>query len=527
MTLASRLSDLATAVANKIKTIRASDGSLFLGDFTVATLPVRAPSERATAFASNAVWSGGTGCQVVWNGSTWRDPDGNLATTTLKGKDFGGAALLNGIAPPAFAAFGVYQGHESNFLLFANLYDTVVATGIGNVNNLFDFSSSSGGGVAANATAVIEVTLTTPRTNIKALALGFVNNFPVRILLEADQGAGYFTVFDDTNPVIVGSPTMGVSGMYTKDAAGLILIDVTTPITKLKLTLVNSSGPTCNVRFFAMYDQALNPFSRSHLLLDGSNTMRGDLGLSKGAAARVQTSDAFDLELGANSSPVLTLKANGDAEYKGLELDARYALASSFTENVQDVVGALVANSASVDATYDDAGNVLSLEVVPGSASGAAGATSEIQFNNAGALSSSGDFTFDNATKTLALLGENTEIVLKGVTAEPPAPPPDTLAIYSKNVGGRMMAKIKGPSGLDTPLQAFLGGSNVRIVRPSSGTGLTLFGLPNTTVGTISHPALTATSLKTSTQRALVTSAATANAAAHLRVELLPTRACS
>jgi hypothetical protein len=36
----------------------------------------------AIAECSDAVWSGGTGCQVRWSGSQWRDLDGNVATTS-------------------------------------------------------------------------------------------------------------------------------------------------------------------------------------------------------------------------------------------------------------------------------------------------------------------------------------------------------------------------------------------------------------------------------------------------------------
>jgi hypothetical protein len=55
---------------------------------------------------------------------------------------------------------------------------------------------------------------------------------------------------------------------------------------------------------------------------------------------------------------------------------------------------------------------------------------------------------------------------------------------------------------------------------PSTGTAVTILGLPRTAVGTISHPALAATNLSTSIVRWRNTSAATANAAADERSAL-------
>jgi hypothetical protein len=80
-----------------------------------------------------------------------------------------------------------------------------------------------------------------------------------------------------------------------------------------------------------------------------------------------------------------------------------------------------------------------------------------------------------------------------------------------------MFVKQVGPSGLDSALQNHIFFNNVRLLKPASATTPTLFGFPNTAVGTISHPALAATSLKTSTARLIVTSATTANSASNLR----------
>ncbi len=77
-----------------------------------------------------------------------------------------------------------------------------------------------------------------------------------------------------------------------------------------------------------------------------------------------------------------------------------------------------------------------------------------------------------------------------GSPADPAAPATDNLRVYAKRVSGRMLLKIKGPSGLDSPLQPALFGNNVVLFAPSSaavGTG-TGFGTVWQSNGTVSHP---------------------------------------
>jgi hypothetical protein len=102
---------------------------------------------------------------------------------------------------------------------------------------------------------------------------------------------------------------------------------------------------------------------------------------------------------------------------------------------------------------------------------------------------------------------------------EPSTPPAGDMVFYSKNVAGRLLPKIKGPSGLDTRLQPALDGNGVICILPQTSTTFTPLGTATfTAVGTVSHPAIAAGSLRASTRRAIVTSAATANSASELRV---------
>jgi hypothetical protein len=107
--------------------------------------------------------------------------------------------------------------------------------------------------------------------------------------------------------------------------------------------------------------------------------------------------------------------------------------------------------------------------------------------------------------------------LLSGVVSEPSTPADDTMWFYAKKVGGRMFPKWKGPSGLDTTVQPFLGQNTVMMMLPQTTTTITLWGLTNTSVGTVSTPALASTNLRTSMRRWIWTSAAGANSASEGR----------
>lgn len=108
-------------------------------------------------------------------------------------------------------------------------------------------------------------------------------------------------------------------------------------------------------------------------------------------------------------------------------------------------------------------------------------------------------------------------ITFGGVSAEPSTPSADTMVFYAKKIGGRMMPKWKGPSGLDTAVQPALFQNNIIMLVPQTTTTITLWGATNTSVGTVSHPALASTNLRTSMRRWIWTSAATANSASEGR----------
>jgi hypothetical protein len=107
---------------------------------------------------------------------------------------------------------------------------------------------------------------------------------------------------------------------------------------------------------------------------------------------------------------------------------------------------------------------------------------------------------------------------LEGIATEPAAPPAGELTVYAKNIGGRMMLKQVGPSGVDTPLQPHIGFNGVTIVRPNTTTTTTTLGGSHLTTGTISNPTISGGSIINATRRLQFASAGTAGASAESRM---------
>ena len=105
-------------------------------------------------------------------------------------------------------------------------------------------------------------------------------------------------------------------------------------------------------------------------------------------------------------------------------------------------------------------------------------------------------------------------------TQNPAVPSPDYGTIFIKKVGGRMMAAQIGPSGLDTTLQANLGGDKVALWMPPGGSTTVpgVFGMAAlTATGTATARTVATTNLLTRMTRLGYVSAATAGALAGAR----------
>ena len=111
-------------------------------------------------------------------------------------------------------------------------------------------------------------------------------------------------------------------------------------------------------------------------------------------------------------------------------------------------------------------------------------------------------------------------VILPGHSAVPAAPPAGKLALYGRQRAGAPWLEVVRPTGRDFPLQPHTGLNRIGTWAPSTSTTIVVQGIPLTSVGTISHPALSATSLLTSSRRWRTTSAATANSVADQRSAL-------
>lgn len=130
-----------------------------------------------------------------------------------------------------------------------------------------------------------------------------------------------------------------------------------------------------------------------------------------------------------------------------------------------------------------------------------------------------------SADKTVTF-DANNEIILPAIITEPSVPNTDNLAFYAKSIVGKMIPKIKGPSGLDTPLQIAFWQNNILMWNPSNATAGVWFGAIGTTTsaGTFTAAAPTTTSLYTiQTRSRYANVATTANQILGIRWSATPT----
>lgn len=119
---------------------------------------------------------------------------------------------------------------------------------------------------------------------------------------------------------------------------------------------------------------------------------------------------------------------------------------------------------------------------------------------------------------TTATIGSDL-ITLSARGANPSTPGAGTLLYYNYPAGGRQLPRIMGSSGLDTALQPALFGNGIILLAPNTTTTMFSMGtVAPTFVGTLSTPTLTANSLRESTRRSQLLSAATGGSASEARI---------
>lgn len=143
---------------------------------------------------------------------------------------------------------------------------------------------------------------------------------------------------------------------------------------------------------------------------------------------------------------------------------------------------------------------------------GAAGSTGNIQYNSGGALAGSANLNYDVANERLQLLGTDPDIEFQAIANEPATPGAGRMFLYAKSIAGRILPKIIGPSGFDTPLQAAFAQNKIAIYNPAgnSNTVPVIFGLNLTANGTAQARAVATTNVFTRARRIGYQSAGTA-----------------
>lgn len=186
---------------------------------------------------------------------------------------------------------------------------------------------------------------------------------------------------------------------------------------------------------------------------------KGDITVSGGGT--VWTIDAGAVvNADLANMPATTIKGNATGaaaaptDLTGTQVTALLDVFGSAAKGLAPASGGGTTNFLRADGTW---------AAPPGGGGGSSpgGSTTQIQFNNAGAFGGDADFTWDSTGNTLALGGADTGIEMTGITNEPAAPATGKLRLYAKAISGKMQLKVKGPSGLDFPLQASFWQNNI------------------------------------------------------------------
>lgn len=122
-------------------------------------------------------------------------------------------------------------------------------------------------------------------------------------------------------------------------------------------------------------------------------------------------------------------------------------------------------------------------------------------------------------TESLTAVIGSDLITLTARSSNPSPPGAGTMLLYDLPAGGRQLPRIIGPSGLDTSLQPALFGNGIILLAPNTTTTMFAMGtVAPTFVGTLSTPALSANTLRESTRRSQLLSAATGGSASEARI---------
>jgi len=130
-----------------------------------------------------------------------------------------------------------------------------------------------------------------------------------------------------------------------------------------------------------------------------------------------------------------------------------------------------------------------------------AGSNTQIQYNNAGTLGASANFTWDDTNGILSLLATNSQMLIKGLSTEPSVPASGNTVKYSKYIAGRATARILGDTGLAMSLQSALWQNNIVLWTTTGATAGLWIGTAGAGSGTFTSALPTTTNVYTATKR--------------------------
>lgn len=242
----------------------------------------------------------------------------------------------------------------------------------------------------------------------------------------------------------------------------------------------------------------------------------GGTGSTTAAGARTNlgaTTIGSNLFTSANPTAIRFLRTNADNTVSWLDASTYLVAIGAYdASNSNGYISSV--NITDINATgIPDSTTYLrgdgTWSTVSGGGGTPAGVNGEIQYNSGGSFGASADFVWDNTLKTLNLLGTDTDIVMKCTTNEPPTPAADTLAIYTKKMGGKAVVKTRDEFGVDLSLQTSFWDNNVVMWNCTNAAGGLWLGTVGTTVGTFANTLPTSASLPASIKRSLFSNVVT------------------
>jgi hypothetical protein len=416
---------------------------------------------------------------------------GTASNTVLKLTSSGGISLSE--TNPEVSATGTnklrLQGGASGDLELFSAANTVTSSGnlslAGSVSSTSALLSSATGltlGTSSSATGGI-VFKNSSNLNTVTLNSGATSS-TYGLTLPTGQGAADSYLRNDGSGSLSWVTSPGCTACVFNDGTASDVTNTVAPtndVTSLTLKQTTAGSPTKNI--FAVTNSAA---TATYLAV--SNTGGVNMTPATGEAALTNLASGSYARYAATAVPSASLLQVTNAGYP-----VTSANVYGFTVNTTGGAAAVESGAVRLDiqpgATTGGTWNGIRLVAGGGASSGVAlngikldgpsspGSGTEIGLN----IGTGWDYGISIATGGLRLTAQN----------DPTTPISGTLNQYASNLAGRTLLKMIDSTGNISPIQPSLFENQVAIINAGSGTALNSFGTGVTSVGTLSHPAVT------------------------------------